>query len=286
MTIKEAFNRFSRHLAPVYEAREASFVADMVLEKVTGMTRLDRITRPETPLSAEQQAALQDLAELLRTEVPVQYALGEAWFYGMPLYVNADVLIPRPETEELVSWILEEEKGMDRQRPPDILDIGTGSGCIAIALKKKLPLSRLFAIDKSTKALSVAMKNAAAHHTQIRFLEADILEKDSLRPLPEMNIIVSNPPYIPFSERAHLQARVADHEPPEALFVQDDDPLLFYRAILEAALSRLTPGGKVYAEIHEDAGADITCLFAAYGFREVVLRKDMSGRDRMVRAVR
>src|SRR5690242_10875168 len=190
MTIKEAFNRFSRHLAPVYEAREAAFVADMVLEKVTGMTRLDRITRPETPLSPEHQATLEELAGLLRKEVPVQYALGEAWFYGMPLYVNTHVLIPRPETEELVSWILEDEKGSDAHRPPDILDIGTGSGCIAIALKKKIPLSDVFAIDKSGEALTVAMKNASAQHTQIRFLEADSLEKDSLLPQAEINVIV------------------------------------------------------------------------------------------------
>lgn len=283
MTIKEAFSRFCQDLAPLYEVREAAFVAGMVLEKVTGLSRLDRITRPGAPLSPGQQSTLGNMLELLRKDVPVQYVLEEAWFYGMPLYVDEHVLIPRPETEELVSWILEEEKSANPDNSLHILDIGTGSGCIAIALKKNLPLSHIFAADKSPEALAVAVKNAAAQDADIRFLEGDILEKDALSRLPQMDVIVSNPPYIPLSEKPHLQARVAGHEPPEALFVPDDDSLLFYRAILEAALGKLNPGGKVYAEIHEDGGLEVTDLFQVYGFRDVVLRKDLSGRDRMVR---
>jgi release factor glutamine methyltransferase len=285
--MKEAFGWLSKTLVPPYEEREAAFIAGLVMEKVTRMSRLDRITRPETLLPEQQLSELQRMLGLLKKDVPIQYVLGEAWFYGMPLHVDEHVLIPRPETEELVSWILEDEKKeVRRAGPVRVLDIGTGSGCIAIALKKNLGKSEVFAIDKSADALTVARENAARQEADIHFLEADALKKDALDTLPPVDVIVSNPPYIPLSEKPGLQARVADHEPPLALFVPGDDPLVFYRAILEASAKRLQQGGKLYVEIHEDRGAEVEALFRELGFTGVILRQDLNGRDRMVTGVK
>jgi release factor glutamine methyltransferase len=285
--MKEAFGWLTKSLVPPYEEREAAFVAGLVMEKVTRMSRLDRITRPETLVGGQHQSELQRMLDLLKKDVPVQYVLGEAWFYGMPLHVDEHVLIPRPETEELVSWILEEEK--KEVRPPApvrVLDIGTGSGCIAIALKKNVGKADVFAIDKSAEALTVARENAGRQQVDIHFSKADVLKKEALDALPLMEVIVSNPPYIPLSEKPGLHARVAHQEPPLALFVPEEDPLLFYRAILQASAKKLQPGGKLYVEIHEDRGAEVETLFREFGFTEVVLRQDLNGRNRMVAGVK
>jgi release factor glutamine methyltransferase len=290
MTIRDSFQAFLKRLTPLYTEREARYVADLAFEKATGFTRLDRLTRPDAEVTGRSQKVLDDSLSLLLDSVPVQYVIREAWFYKLPFYVNEQVLIPRPETEELVSWIIEEMKPKIIQpahdvTQPIILDIGTGSGCIAIALKKALPAARVMALDTSAPALEVARVNAVTHQAAIEFTEADILNEDACAALPSLDIIVSNPPYIPWKEKKELQAQVADHEPSGALFVPDQDPFLFYKAILETARRRLALGGSIFVEIHQDFGQQVAALFERYGF-ERVIRQDMSGHDRMVRGVR
>jgi release factor glutamine methyltransferase len=282
MTLKAAFQHARLQLAGEYRPREADIVAGMVLEAVTGWDRLGRLTHAEFPLSEAQQKDLQEKLKALAEGMPIQYVLGEAWFYGLSFYVGPEVLIPRPETEELVSWILEDHlphAGVART----LIDIGTGSGCLAVALKKNRPDFRIIALEHSAAALTTAARNAERHGTPLTFLQADILDPATYGSLPALDIIVSNPPYIPLHEKPTLQRRVSDYEPGEALFVPDADPERFYRAVLDVAETRLSPGGAVYVEIHADHGEAVMQLFGERGFLSVSLRQDLSGRDRMIR---
>jgi release factor glutamine methyltransferase len=235
----------------------------------------------------------------------VQYVLGEAWFAGMRFRVDERVLIPRPETEELVEWIVEHEKSkisdlrsekyaasLDTSHFSDlrsdfhILDVGTGSGCIPIALKKKLPFAEIWAIDKSRDALALARQNAAELGADIHFADMDVLDPSQWESLPAMDIIVSNPPYVPESDAESMRANVKDHEPHMAVFVPDHDPLVFYRAIGSLGIEKLRPGGKIFFEIHASGGQDVQALLAGQGYREITLRRDLGGHDRMVSATR
>lgn len=298
MTIHGARQYLAAQLTPVYDDREAANIADWVMEHLTGLKKIDRIIHKETPLSATQISLLEKYTAALLTHMPVQYVLHEAWFYGMRFYVDENVLIPRPETEELVEWILQESRirypatrssqyaAVPAGSGPRILDIGTGSGCIPIALKKQLPAAIVYACDVSEGALQVARKNAQALNTTIQFFHLDILQPANWALLPETDIIVSNPPYIPARDKATMRENVLQHEPHLALFVEDHDPLLFYRTIAAFAGRYLRPGGNIYVEIHEDLGPAVTQLFAATGFTHVVLKKDLQGKDRMVRAMK
>lgn len=283
MTLKAAFQHARMHLVGEYTSREADLLAGMVLEGITGWDRLMRVTRAETPLTEMQESQLHDKLQALAAGIPIQYVLGEAWFFGLPFFVGPEVLIPRPETEELVSWILEDS-------PPDahltLLDIGTGSGCLAVALKKHRPNFQVIALEYSTAALHTARRNADRHDTPLTMLQADILDPATYSQLPRLDILVSNPPYIPQREKPTLQRQVRDHEPDEALFVPDEDPARYYKAILDTASAKLAPGGSVYVEIHADHGDTIATLFRDRGFSPVTLRKDLSGRDRMIRGRR
>lgn len=286
MTLKQSFHQFCNRLIPIYTEREARHIADLLFEKITGYSRLDRITKPDIKLTAEQQETLDKKLSRLLQNIPVQYVLGEAWFYQLPFIVNENVLIPRPETEELVSWILDDlkkEEFLLKKDPPfTILDIGTGSGCIAIALKKSFPAVQIIGIDKSAEALKTAKENAALNKTKVDFFQGDILASDFEKELPVLDLVVSNPSYIPLKEKAEMQLQITEHEPFAALFVPDDDPLIFYKAILNMAKKKLKPGGKIFMEIHEDFGQEMRELFQLYHFKNIILKKDMNGRDRMI----
>lgn len=212
---------------------------------------------------------------------PVQYITGQTEFDGLVLDVTPDVLIPRPETEELVRWIIE-----DIIHPrPQIIDIGTGSGCIALSLKKHIPGSSITAMDVDGSALVLASKNAARLELDLQFFLHDILNEDSPKGLPLADIIVSNPPYIPVSEKENMPIHIIDHEPQVALFVPDEDPLLFYLSIASFAHQQLEEGGQLYLEIHEKYGMKVIDLLKAEGFYGLELRQDINGKDRMIKAI-
>jgi release factor glutamine methyltransferase len=279
MTIHQAQQQLLFQLYHLYDNREAANIADWVMEHITGWKKIDRIVNKQVPLLPEKLALLEQFTQELLAHKPVQYVLHEAWFCGMPFYVDENVLIPRPETEELVEWVAEEAKPN-----ATILDIGTGSGCIPIALKKKLPNATIYSCDVSADALEVAKRNAVTLKADIQFVHVNFLQnREQLDPV---DIIVSNPPYIPVSNKSTMQPNVLQYEPHLALFVENDDPLLFYNTIADFAQHKLLPGGAIYVEIHEDLGEQTKALFSGKGFAAVELRKDMQGKDRMVKAVK
>ena len=289
MTIQEATASTTANLSNIYEHREAGNITDLVMEKITGLTKTDRIIHKTSPLSPEQMLSLQKYTDELLAHKPVQYVLEEAWFCGMKFFVNDQVLIPRPETEELVEWVV---TSMDRKKIktagqtfPVILDVGTGSGCIAIALKKKLPTATIFACDISPGALAVAQRNATMQQAAITFVQLDFLDPADLERLPVFDCLVSNPPYVPFSEQRSMAAHVTAYEPHLALFVPDADPLVFYRALAMAASKQTNRETRVFAEIHEALSVPVRELFVKGGFRDVESRKDIHGRERMISAV-
>jgi len=280
----QAFHELRHALQPLYDAREAAAIAHEVLYHVTGLDKLQRISQQETPLTAAQEAELQRCLRALRSGEPLQYVLGHAWFLGRRYRVDRHVLIPRPETEELVQWIV-----ADRQQcaaPGDLLDIGTGSGCIAVSLKLMLLSARVEACDISSEALDVARANAQEQGADVRFFQADILDEKGWPLLPLYDVLVSNPPYIPVTEKDTLHSNVKDFEPSLALFTPGDDPLLFYRAIALLGMQRLTPGGAVYCELHRDYAEATAALFIQQGYKNVTIRRDMHGNPRMLKAAR
>jgi len=299
MTIHEAQQQLLFQLYHLYDNREAANIADWVMEHITGWKKIDRIINKKVPLLPHRIEQLEQYTKELLQHKPVQYVLHDAWFCGMPFYVDEHVLIPRPETEELVEWIVQEagsrkpEVGSQKSEEHSgvrlqasdfrLLDIGTGSGCIPIALKKKLPRAQVYSCDISEAALAVAQKNATAQQADIHLLQADFLNRDSWQQLPSVDIIVSNPPYIPQSDEHTMQPNVLEYEPHVALFVPNDDALLFYKAIAEFAQQKLRSGGSIYAEIHEDLGEQTKALFLSKGFTSVEIKKDMQGKDRMVK---
>jgi release factor glutamine methyltransferase len=276
MTIHEANSRLLFQLYHLYDDRESANIADLVMESITGWKRIDRVVNKSVKLSTLQATTLDEYIDELSRHVPVQYVLHEAWFRDMKFYVDNSVLIPRPETEELVHWIVERTKASPS--PLTILDVGTGSGCIAIALKKMLPASTVYACDVSAAALNVAQKNATALNTEINFIEANILEPEQWMKFPAFDLIVSNPPYIPVGEKAQMGANVVAHEPHVALFVDNADPLLFYKAIKAFAKEKLVKEGELFFEVHEDLADQTAQLFACSE-----LKKDMQGKNRMLR---
>ena len=262
----------------------------MILEKLHQKKRIDLALQPDLSMDETQLAQWETVLTELKTYKPIQYILGETEFYGLPFLVNENVLIPRPETEELVQLILVESQ-KSKVKSFKILDIGTGSGCIPISLKKNLPSAEVFAIDVSKNALEVAQKNAEINRVEVNFIEANILLTDSLA-LPTHNsqlttlfdIIVSNPPYVRNLEKAEINPNVLEFEPHLALFVEDNDSLLFYRKITELAKNHLSENGKLYFEINQYLGKETVALVESYGFKNVKLLKDIYGNDRMISA--
>lgn len=286
-----------QQLKRLYDESEANNIAAMVMEHLTQANRLDRIKHQDNPLTEQQVYQLTEIEQRLLRHEPVQYVLGEAWFYNLRLYVNKHVLIPRPETEELVHWIITDvrTKGLNvferRSAEADvttqlkILDIGTGSGCIAIALKNEMPKAEVWGCDVSEEALNVARRNGSELDVRVDFQGLDILDEAQQRLLPSVDIIVSNPPYIPLKDKNSMHANVLNHEPHLALFVPDDDAVKFYKTIAQFARKRLHATGCLYFEIHEDLGEAVVALLKNEGY-ETELRKDMQGKHRMVKAQR
>ena len=282
MTINYSYFQLLKQLLIIYDEREADNITDMVMEKITGKTKSQRIIHKEEYLSQKQIAQLEDCRERLLQNEPVQYIVEEAWFAGMKFFVNKNVLIPRPETEELVELILKETKDYPNKNL-SVLDIGTGSGCIPVALKKKNNFLDITAIDVSKDALHVAEKNAMDLDAEINFLQLDFLNEDDWKQLPQFDLIVSNPPYIQQSEQLQMSKNVTQHEPHLALFVPDNDALLFYKKIVLFAQQHLKINGKVFVELNETLGAETQNLFQTNRFK-AKLHKDLQGKDRMLTA--
>ena len=271
-------------LKDTYDTNEIEAITLLVINEICNLSKAKIKAFPETEIPVEQSEKLNHILEELKTGKPVQYILGKTEFYGLPFYVNPSVLIPRPETEELVEWVLE-SVGTRQSAVGGILDIGTGSGCIAISLKKNLPGFSIAAIDISTEALQTATSNARLNDVDIEFINADILNPKSEIEIPKSEIIISNPPYVTLRDKTQMHTNVTDFEPHMALFVPENDPLLFYKAIADFATTNLTENGLLFFEINESYGEETVDLLNNKGFKNIELRKDLSGRDRMVRAV-
>ena len=280
MTIRSAQQNLLTQLKLLYDEREAANIADLVLEHITGKTKSGRLLIKDELLSTAARSQLEQITKELATHRPVQYVLGEAWFAGMCFFVNEYVLIPRPETEELVNWVVDVA---GKAAATKILDIGTGSGCIPTALKRKLPAATVVSLDVSTDAIAVAVRNAQALNADIELIELDILDESKWDSLPVFDIIVSNPPYVKHSEQDTMSKHVTDFEPALALFVPDEDALLFYRKIAGFGKTHLKPNGSLFFEINEALGREVKLLLEENGY-SAELRKDLQGRDRMVMA--
>jgi release factor glutamine methyltransferase len=286
-TIKDVFLSFQQGLGEVYDNREIEAITLLVLEEITDMSRAKIKAFPEDDVPGEAAEKIQSILEELKTGRPVQYILGNTEFYGLNFLVNPATLIPRPETEELVEWVLQSQKlKVKSQKPFSILDIGTGSGCIAISLKKNLPDARVTAIDISPEALQTAKQNAVINDVEVKFIHDDILNTKFEIEHSKFEIIISNPPYVTLIDQAQMHQNVTGFEPHTALFVPENDPLIFYKAIADFAVEHLEDKGLLFFEINEKFGKETVELLTDKGFINIELRKDMSGRDRMVKAVK
>ncbi len=272
----------SDQLSPLYSKEEIEGISRLIFEKVTGLSRLQVHLNQKEPISAANLAQIGEILNRLIQFEPIQYILGESEFYGLVMKVTPAVLIPRPETEELADWIIRDFQ----KQSPYILDIGTGSGCIPIALVKNLPGASAEAWDISDEALQIAKQNAILNQVKIEFHQVDILNGPFPPSDRRYDLIVSNPPYVTASEKILMSSNVTDYEPAIALFVPDSDALVFYRRISELATNLLKPGGMLYFEINEKYGSQTAELLIAKGFCNVILKKDIHGRERMIRAER
>lgn len=283
MTITQAKTHLTQALCTIYDQREAESIARIIFEDIDFLKN-----RPsEDILNGGHAAMLNKIQSRLLTHEPLQYVLGEADFYGLKFKVNPHVLIPRPETEELVQWIKNDiapiaPVGQGR----NLLDIGTGSGCIALTLKSQLPNLDVTALDVSPLALEVVRENAEHLDADITLINMDILDGETTDSLPVYDYIVSNPPYVLAKDQADMQPNVLKYEPRLALFVPDNDPLLFYRQIARLSRKHLRSGGALYFEIHEKQAPAVVHILEATGFQNILTQKDMSGKDRMVRAIK
>ena len=283
MTVHDAYRQLSITLQTIYERREANQVAGFVIESLTGFNNSQRIVHKDVLFTRQQQTNFHLIVMELLDQKPVQYVLQEAHWHGMKLYVDEHVLIPRPETEELVSWCIESIKEKFPVEDCTAFDIGTGSGCIAIAIKKALPSVKVSAADISEDALQVAAQNAEEQGTDISFYKNNILDEKQWKEISSFHCIISNPPYITEGETASMSRNVLQFEPHLALFVPDNNPLLFYDAISSFGLQHLHNGGLLFFEINESFGSEVANLLSTKGYANVELRKDMQGKDRMVR---
>ena len=266
-------------LANVYSDGEIKALTRIIATELLGMSQMAFYLKDDIPLTAEQEALLDNAIERLKKQEPIQYILGYSDFCGLRFKVTPATLIPRPETSELVEWIASEATGKE-----SILDIGTGSGCIAVSLAHKLPQSKVTAWDISNEALAVAAENSKENGQTVTFEQVDILAHEPTD--EQFDIIVSNPPYIKENEKAAMHANVLDWEPHTALFVPDSDPLLFYRTIAEKGLTLLKPGGRLYFEINRAHGKETMEMLATLGYTSIELRKDFAENERMIRAVK
>ncbi|SFS56962.1 release factor glutamine methyltransferase [Zhouia amylolytica] len=279
MRLKDIQDIFHKELDDLYDFKEVNRFFYLLLDHNFDIQRIDIILEPDKVISKKEETIIFKALDDLKLQKPIQQILGVAYFYGLKFRVNNETLIPRPETEELVDWIIRDCK--DKIKPLKILDIGTGSGCIAITLSKNIPLVEVTAIDISRKALDIAKENALNNHVDINFLQADILKLESL--LGEYDIIVSNPPYVRYLEKEQMKSNVVDFEPHAALFVPDQDPLLFYKQIAWLSSNHLNQEGNLYFEINQYLAKDTTDMLDEFGFKNTIVKKDLSGNDRMIR---
>jgi len=278
MTVIASIEKFKKELGVLYSIEERDQIIATIFEALTGLSKIDLRMKGDLDLSKEILNQFEEITKRLIKNEPVQYILGFSWFAGMKLKVTPDVLIPRQETEELVDWIVKENK----KQNPLILDLCTGSGCIALGLKKSIINSQVIAIDISEKALLVASENALTNLLEIEFLQSDILKTDLIH--NDIDIIVSNPPYVKASEVIEMKSNVIDYEPHLALFVSDDDPLIFYKRLAILAKNSLKKSGKIYLEINEKLSKETAELLELQGFHEIRVRKDLNDRFRMISA--
>ncbi|MBS1667409.1 MAG: peptide chain release factor N(5)-glutamine methyltransferase [Bacteroidetes bacterium] len=306
MTINEAHQQLLFQLYHIYDDREAAAITNLVMENITEWTKIDRVLNKNLPLSLPKIDLLKKYTEELLQHKPLQYVLHEAWFAGMKFYVDEHVLIPRPETEELVDWLVSQvmSKNISEDAQPltgtketnqptqsetshsplRILDIGTGSGCIPIALKKRLPFAELYSCDISEAALNVARLNAKNNQQDIHFIQLDFLNQSDRESLPKVDIIISNPPYIPIKDINTMMPNVTAHEPHLALFVENENPLIFYKAIVDFAKEKLVAGGMLFVETHECQASHVKELFPDNYFTDIEIKTDMQGKQRMIKA--
>lgn len=278
MTAEEIHLHYLSALQPLYDGGEARAITALIFESLVQIFTADMLQKSKNTLTGEQEKLLLDALEKLKLYVPVQYIIGKAWFYNLEFNVNEHVLIPRPETEELVLEVITYLKKNPEKR---ILDIGTGTGCIPISIKKNIPAAQITSLDISETALSLARKNSQENNTAINFLQLDFLKEENWADLPEYDILVSNPPYIPQEEKETMPTNVTLHEPALALFVPQHDPLLFYKKIHRFANDHLQNGGKIFLEIHQDFAKETAAIFQKEKYAAVI-KKDISGNDRMI----
>lgn len=262
------------------EELEKEAISYWVLESIFGLNRTGVLVDEVVEVTPEKEAALQAVLKRINAHEPLQYVLGEAFFYGRKFLVNSNVLIPRPETEELVHLMVNDL----RDKPIKVLDIGTGSGCIAITLSKEITTAEIQAMDVSSAALATAERNAALHFSKVQFFQQDILDEVVLD--NDFDVWVSNPPYVRELEKKQMAKRVLEFEPEKALFVPDDDALLFYQRIAHLGLNHIKSGGRLYLEINEAFGSEVKQMLEAVGYQQVAIHKDLQGKDRMISAVR
>ncbi len=280
MKIKDLRTSFVNSLSKFYDSEEVLSFFYLLSEEILGLTRVSIAINLDKIISDNQVSDFDCAKKRLESQEPVQYIIGKTNFYGLPFVVNKNVLIPRPETEELVDWIIKDQ--INQNDPITILDIGTGSGCIAISLAKKIPRAEVYAIDISELAIKVAEENAKINKVNITFIKADILVSRDI--IGDFDIIVSNPPYVRELEKREIKPNVLDNEPEEALFVPDDQPLVFYEKITSLAKNKLKKEGVLYFEINQYLGLETKDMIENLGFISVEIRKDLFENERMIKA--
>ncbi|OFY57670.1 MAG: protein-(glutamine-N5) methyltransferase, release factor-specific [Bacteroidetes bacterium RBG_19FT_COMBO_42_10] len=280
-TIKDIKPYLEKELSGIYPQSEIFALSSIIIKTVFKASRLHVLTMPQDPVTKKQADRIIRICRELKTGKPLQYILGETSFYNCMIKVNPEVLIPRPETEELVDLVIKENKDFRGT----ILDVGTGSGCIAVALAVNLPGTKVTGIDNTEGAVRISEENASLNNASASFQKNDIFNPD-LKSIGDVAIIVSNPPYIRESEKIHMAKNVLDYEPHTALFVPDSDPLICYRAILEIAEIILLPAGKVYFEINEAMGEPVAELLRSSGYSDVIVAKDINDKDRIVKGIK
>ncbi len=281
MTYSQCETEVKQQLQTLYDAGEAAAIADWVIEEYTGKIRQARRLLEQAEIDESASLKIETAITQLLQSKPLQYVLGYAEFCGLRFIVNESVLIPRPETEELVEWVLLDYKA--EQKKLTVLDIGTGSGCISITLKKFLAASLVTAVDISVKALHTTMQNTSNNLVEVHFQQLDFLDETTWQQLEKYNVIISNPPYIPQQEKADMDKNVTAWEPATALFVPNESPLLFYEKIAQFGKTHLLPNGAIYLETHKDFATAVQQLFISEGYA-AELKKDMHGNERMVKA--
>ena len=288
MKLKEIQAIYHKELDAIYGLDEVNSIFYLLIEAYYDFSRIQLALDPNFEITKQELEPLFDALKKLMQEEPIQYILGQTSFFGLPFKVNKHTLIPRPETEELVQWIIDVIASNHAKRPLSILDIGTGSGCIAIALAKHLPQAKITALDVSFDALKIAKQNAALNNVNIQCIQTNILEvaHKVLNENTKFDIIVSNPPYVRELEKQQMKPNVLNNEPHLALFVKDENPLLFYNAITQFAVNNLSQNGMLFFEINEYLGKEMIQQLVENKFADIVLKQDIFKKDRMIKGTK